>query len=169
MTENKKYLYIHEASSCVHNMYRFLLIYGNIGPCWKCPILHLMLVRLNILRLILQIILLMNLAMAGFLGRVTFIYIYIFSLGPALRSIRVMVLMCLSVCLFACLLASLSHPIYFIMMDVLLGQYTSDPKYFYKFRTPYKILGRGAEYRCPQPHHPPLWGGTLWGGQGRHE
>ena len=47
-----------------------------------------------------------------------------------------MVLMCLFVCLFVCL----SHPIYFIMMDVLLGQYTLDPQYVYRFRNPIKWL-----------------------------
>ena len=29
-----------------------------------------------------------------------------------------------------CLLVCLSHPIYFFMMDVLLGQYTLDPQFF---------------------------------------
>ena len=56
------------------------------------------------------------------------ISILLFSLGPALRPVRVMVLMCLHACF--------SHPIYFIMMDVLLSQYTSDPQYFLQIQDP---------------------------------
>ena len=34
---------------------------------------------------------------------------------------------------------------------VLLGRYTSDLQYFYRFQTPYKTTIRGADERCPQP------------------
>ena len=55
-----------------------------------------------------------------------------FSPGPVLRPVQVLVLMCLSVCLLVCL----SRPIYFVMMDVLLVQYTSDPQYFLQISDP---------------------------------
>ena len=67
-----------------------------------------------------------------------------FSLGPALRPVRVMMLICLSVCLSVCLFVC-PLPIYSIMIDVLLCQHTSDPQYFYRFRTPYKMTIRGAD------------------------
>ena len=57
---------------------------------------------------------------------------------------RVMVLICLHVCLFVCLCVC-PLPMYFLMIDVLLGQHTSDPQYFYRFRTPYKMTIRGAD------------------------
>ena len=48
---------------------------------------------------------------------------------------------------------------------VLLGQYTSDPQYFYRFRTPYKMTIRVADQKCPQPPNPPYGGPKyiLWG------
>ena len=64
-----------------------------------------------------------------------------FSIDPALRPGRFIVLKCLFVCLFVCL----SRAIYFFMMDVLLCQYNWDPQFFfYRFRTPYKMTIRGA-------------------------
>ena len=66
------------------------------------------------------------------------------SLGPAHRPVGVMILMCLHTCLFVCL-SVCPLPIYFITIDVLLGQHTSDPQYFYRFRTPYKMTIRGAD------------------------
>ena len=47
---------------------------------------------------------------------------------------------------------------------LLLSQYTLDPQYFYRFRTPYKMTIRGADYRCPRPPPPPPFGG---GGGGK--
>ena len=55
-----------------------------------------------------------------------------FSLGPALRPVQVMMLICLHVCLFVCV----SVPFPYIL---------SDPQYFYRFRTPYKMTIRGAD------------------------
>ena len=52
---------------------------------------------------------------------------------------------------------SISH----LFSFVLLGQYTSDTKYFYKFQTPYKMTIWGADQRCPRPSNPPYAFPTL--------
>ena len=50
---------------------------------------------------------------------------------------------------------------------LLHGHYTSDPKYFYRFWTSYKVTNRGTDYRWPQPPYPPYAvGGAkefVWG------
>ena len=45
---------------------------------------------------------------------------------------------------------------------VLLCQYTSDPQYFYRFRTPYKLLVGGLIRGAPDPPNPPPMGGLKY-------
>ena len=47
---------------------------------------------------------------------------------------------------------------------ILHGQYTSDPQYFYRFRTPYKITNKGADQRYPRPPQPPYGGAEIYFG-----
>ena len=42
---------------------------------------------------------------------------------------------------------------------VLRGQFTLDPKYFYRFWTPYKMAIRGPDKGAPHPPDPPYGGG----------
>ena len=47
---------------------------------------------------------------------------------------------------------------------LLLGQYTSDLQYFYRFRTPYKWLLGGLIRGAPDPPNPPYGGAKIYFG-----